>query len=165
MLPEQPVSARRRVLLVRDFVDISCPLETVSEHFLDGGAWLSQLFDAAGHDGDALLIQIGPRWGGALVAHEVRVELGAQRHSDGGIVIPLAWKATTMQALLPELDGEIELVPLGESECRLSLSASYVPPLALLGRGLDRALLHRVAESTVRSFLRRLATSLDGEKR
>jgi hypothetical protein len=46
----------------------------------------------------------------------------------------------------------------------LILSASYVPPLGELGWRLDRALLHRVAESTVRSFLLRLAASLEARQ-
>ena len=44
---------------------------------------------------------------------------------------------------------------------RLTLSASYVPPFGELGARLDRALLHRVAVSTVRSFLVRVAASLN----
>jgi hypothetical protein len=48
--------------------------------------------------------------------------------------------------------------------CRIALSASYLTPLGELGRRLDRAVLHHVARSTVRSFLSRLATSVRSEE-
>jgi hypothetical protein len=43
---------------------------------------------------------------------------------------------------------------------QLTLRGRYEPPLGTLGRQIDRLLLHRVAEATVRSFMRRLAESL-----
>jgi hypothetical protein len=39
----------------------------------------------------------------------------------------------------------------------------YTPPLGGLGARIDRALLHRVAASTVRSFVSRLATNFQTE--
>ncbi|HEX5903035.1 MAG TPA: hypothetical protein VF028_07985 [Actinomycetota bacterium] len=36
----------------------------------------------------------------------------------------------------------------------------YEPPLGLVGRAADRALLHRVAEATFKDFLERVATRL-----
>jgi hypothetical protein len=33
------------------------------------------------------------------------------------------------------------------------MSARYVPPLGALGRAIDRALLFRVAEATIKNFL------------
>ena len=37
------------------------------------------------------------------------------------------------------------------------MDARYRPPLALVGRALDRALLHRVAEATIKDFVDRVA--------
>ncbi len=46
---------------------------------------------------------------------------------------------------------------------QLSVSARYVPPLGSLGSTIDRALLHRIAEATMKDFLDRIATAmLDG---
>ncbi|HMK97435.1 MAG TPA: hypothetical protein VK425_07805, partial [Acidimicrobiales bacterium] len=78
--------------------------------------------------------------------------------------LSIKWQAAERPALFPVLEGDLELVPLGADRSRLILSASYVPPLGELGRRLDRAVLHRVAESTVRSFLRRLASSLEADR-
>jgi len=78
------------------------------------------------------------------------------------VVVGLGWQPSSFQALFPVLNGDIELAPI-DGGCRLTLSASYVPPLGEFGSHLDRALLHRVAQSTVRSFLSQVATSLQAD--
>jgi hypothetical protein len=40
------------------------------------------------------------------------------------------------------------------------LRGSYERPLGALGQRVDRLLIHRVAEATIRSFMLRLAESL-----
>ncbi len=61
------------------------------------------------------------------------------------------------------LDGELEVAPLGPNLTQVGLSASYKPPRGLLGASLDRALLHRVAEATVRDFVKRVAAVLEDQ--
>jgi hypothetical protein len=148
------------VLLIHDFVDVNRPLEAVRGRFDGDGRWLAPLASAAEEDGETLRLRIGPSWAAGRVAREVRVSLGPPHDRADSLVMPVAWKAVGLQALFPLLDGDVELAPLGVDRCRLSLSASYAPPLGELGIRLDRALLHRVAESTVRSFLNRVAKSL-----
>ena len=41
-----------------------------------------------------------------------------------------------------------------------SMSGRYSPPFGSVGEALDRALLHRVAEATVRDFVERVAASI-----
>jgi hypothetical protein len=43
------------------------------------------------------------------------------------------------------------------------MSARYVPPLGALGRAIDRTLLFRVAEATLKDFLDRVRDSLLAE--
>lgn len=74
--------------------------------------------------------------------------------------MPIRWEAATLSGLFPILDGNLELSPVDETTCRLSLVASYRPPLDGVGRRLDRVAFHRVAESTVRSFLELLSARL-----
>ena len=59
------------------------------------------------------------------------------------------------------LDGNLEVVPLGPERCRVVLTAAYRPPFERAGQLLDQAFLHRVAESTVRSFLTQLACTVE----
>ena len=116
---------------------------------------------AAAVDGDVLRLQVGPTWAGRLGTREVEVTVGPTRDRGSACVVPLAWKATGLAGLFPVLDGDLEIAPLGSNRSRLTLSASYLPPFGDIGRALDRALLHRVAQSTVRSFLTRVAVSLE----
>ena len=42
----------------------------------------------------------------------------------------------------------------------LAVSGTYRPPLGGLGAGLDRAIMHLVAEATIRSFTRQLGVAI-----
>ena len=59
--------------------------------------------------------------------------------------------------MFPALDADLEVAPLGTGSTQLSISARYVPPLGKIGRLIDRAVLSRVAEATVKDFLDRVA--------
>lgn len=152
---------RRAVIFILDYVDVPLPLATIGGRFSDSEVWLTDLASAAEEDGEELRLQIGPSWGGGRVTREVLVALGPPRERSEARVIPIVWRATGLAGMFPVLDGDLELAPLGSERCRLTLAATYHPPFGELGRALDRALLHRVAQSTVRSFLMRLATALE----
>jgi hypothetical protein len=149
------------VIFIDDFVDVPLPLAVVRERFVQAEQWLTDLAGAAEGDGDSMRILIGPSWVGGLVSRKVEVTLGPPRERGEARVMQLEWKAIGLTSALPVLNGDLELAPLGSGHCRLTLSASYLPPFGDFGRALDRALLHRVAQSTVRSFLERLASSLE----
>jgi hypothetical protein len=76
-------------------------------------------------------------------------------------VLALRWEATGPGSqLFPVLDADISLTPAGEHSTRLSFAGSYRPPFGAVGAGLDRAVLRRVANATVRSLLARVADVL-----
>jgi hypothetical protein len=50
---------------------------------------------------------------------------------------------------------------MGPDQIMLTLMGRYEPPLGAVGRGLDRLVLHRIAEACIRSFLRRTAANLE----
>ena len=149
----------RRILL-QDFVDVPRPLEAVEGRFAGDGRWLADLASAAGEDGETLRLRIGPSWAAGHVTREVRVTLGLPRDRGDAIVVPFSWEAVALRGLFPLLDGEVEIAPLGADQCRLTLAASYSAPVGELGARLDQVLMHRVAASTARSFLNRVAASL-----
>jgi hypothetical protein len=151
----------RDAIFLEDFIDVALPLGIIRGRCARAGNWLTAMASAAEEDGEGLRLQIGPTWAGGRVTREVEATVGPTRDRGAACVVPLAWKATGMTGLFPVLDGDLELAPLGSNRCRLTLSASYHPPFGDLGRALDRALLHRVAQSTVRSFLARIAKSLE----
>ena len=78
-------------------------------------------------------------------------------HAATKTVIPLRWTATDAPGLFPSLDADLEVAPHGAGSTQLSISARYRPPLGPLGEVIDRAVLHRVAEATVKDFLDRVA--------
>jgi len=76
----------------------------------------------------------------------------------------MSWKPAGLASLFPTLEADIELGELGPERTQLSISARYTPPLGSLGRVLDRALLHRVAEATVKDFLDGAAASFQADR-
>ena len=149
---------------IENSVEVSRPFEAVRERFVSNGTWFAPLESAAEEDGEALYLRMGPSWASGRVAREVRVTLGPPRDRGIAVVVPISWQSSGLPALFPVLDGDLELLPLNPDHCRVSLFASYVPPFGQLGGQLNRALLYRVAQSTVRSFLARVAESLEDEK-
>ncbi|HEY5266130.1 MAG TPA: hypothetical protein VIJ40_04890 [Acidimicrobiales bacterium] len=158
---ETGASERQGAIFILDYVDVPLSLATIGARFSLVGKWLTDLASAAEEDGETLRLQIGPTWVGGRVTREVEVAVGLTRERGEALVVPIVWKATGLAGMFPMLSGDLELAPLGSQQCRLTLSASYLPPFGDVGRALDRALLHRVAQSTVRSFLARVATSLE----
>jgi hypothetical protein len=51
----------------------------------------------------------------------------------------------------------------GGGRTQLAISARYRPPLGAVGRAVDRVLLHRVAEATVKDFLDRVGAAIMAE--
>lgn len=77
--------------------------------------------------------------------------------------LPLTWERIGMEGLLPRLEADLEVGPLGGGRTQLAISARYRPPLGAVGRAVDRVLLHRVAEATVKDFLDRVGAAIMAE--
>lgn len=154
-------AVRRPVVFLADVVDVQRPLGDVRRHLCGGADWLVPLAHAATDDGDTALVRLGPGSLGTRAGVVTRIRLGACTRRGNGVFVPMRWEAASHSGLFPVLDGDLDLSPLDGAGCRISLNASYRPPLEGLGRVLDTIVLHRVAESTVRSFLQRLAGSLE----
>ncbi len=86
---------------------------------------------------------------------------GSRFTQDTKTVVPLRWTAVGIGAtgLFPELEADLEIAPLAQGRSQLAMSARYVPPLGVVGRALDRAVLFRVAEATIKNFLDRVEES------
>jgi hypothetical protein len=157
---------KRNPIFIEDFIDIDRPFYALQERFCDDGKWLAPLATEATRAGESLRMRIGPVWAAHLVTREVHVTLWPPRERDSSLVRSLSWVPSEWQSLFPMLDGDIELAPIDPTWCRLSLAVAYTPPLGGFGARVDRALFHRVAESTVRSFLtqvsERLKSGVDG---
>jgi hypothetical protein len=90
----------------------------------------------------------------------VEIEFGEPYRIPSKTLLPMAWKPAGAEQLFPAMDADLEVAPLGPSRTQLSISARYRPPMGVVGRALDRALLHRVAEATIKDFLDRVGEAL-----
>ena len=151
-------------MFARYFVELPMRPERVEAALLrDPDAWLPGLAGSANHHGDALLAEVG--FGSDVrVARTVTVEFGEpDRRCRPRPCCPLRWTATGVSGLFPSLDADLEIAPLGPDRTQLAMSARYVPPLGALGRVIDRAVLFRVAEATLKDFLDRVREALLAE--
>lgn len=158
-MPDRP--ERRRALFIQDHVDVNRAFGLVVESCRSEAEWLTPLADAATKRGEELLVGIGPAWALGLLSCGVRVRRGGCHTRGDSLVVPIEWEAEQIPRAFPVFAGEIEVTPLQHGVCRLILSGSYAVPLGEFGRRLDSLVLHRVAESTVRSFLGHLAAALE----
>lgn len=154
------VPKSRRVVLLRDFVDVECSLPDAQRRLSGDGAWLLPLARSAANEGEQLLAGLLPPPAGRRTGVPVEIHLLRSTQLEDCCIVPVRWQAATLSGLFPVLDGNLELTPLGPQRCRVGLSASYRPPLGAVGEWLDHVWLHRVAESTVRSFLTQLGAHL-----
>ncbi len=149
-------------MFARYFVEL--PISTVEvERALsrDPRLWLPRLAEPANHRGDVLLAEVG--FGEAVrIKRTVLIELGQPVRSASKTVFPLRWVASGRGGLFPALDADLEVAPLGSDRTQLAMSARYVPPFGTLGHVIDRAVLSRVAEATLKDFLDRVADTIMG---
>lgn len=148
-------------MFARYFVELPVESERV-EGVLAGAAaddWLPGIARDANHRGDVLLAEVG--FGDDVrIARQVAIELGETVRMPTKTVVPLRWNATGPAGLFPALDADLEIAPLGPHRTQLAMSARYVPPLGPIGRAIDRAMLFRVAEATLKDFLDRVGEAV-----
>jgi hypothetical protein len=118
----------------------------------ESGALLGPSEDAYG----PILTRVGV----AGVSKLVRVQARELTWTDTTAGLALRWEATGAGGgLFPVLDADLTLAPDGVGTV-LRLAGVYRPPMGPLGQALDRTILHRVAEGTIRIFLARVAAQL-----
>lgn len=151
-------------MFARYFVELPIPADDVERALSrDPRRWIPRLAEQANFKGDRLLAEVG--FGEAIrLRRKVIVEIGKPIHASSKSFFPLRWTASGHAGLFPSLDADIEVASLGSDRAQLAISARYVPPLGAVGRTIDRALLSRVAEATVKDFLDRVAEAIVGER-
>ena len=147
-------------MFVRYYVELPIRVDRVEARLMASPAtWLPGIADQAQGRGRRLLTEVG--LGDRLrVAKRVLLEVGRPTRFPSKLVLPLHWRAEGGEALFPVLDADLEVAQLTPAITQLSISARYTPPLGAVGSTIDRALLHRVAEATVKDFVDRVAAAL-----
>jgi hypothetical protein len=141
-------------MFLRYFIELPLPAQAVERALLGTPArWLPRLADQAGQHGQDLLAEVGIGPPGPGLRKRVRIRLGPVVRHPSRTTLAMTWAPTGPGALFPVLEADLEIGTLGAHRTQLALNARYRPPLGTLGRTMDRALLHRVAEATVKDFL------------
>jgi len=147
-------------MFARYYVELPIAPERVEAALLqDPSTWMTHLAEHANGRGDALLAEVG--FGEEIrIARRVAIEFGHNVRAGNRFIQPFRWSASGPAGMFPALDADLEVAPLGSEHTQLAISARYVPPLGALGKLIDRAVLARVAEATVKDFLDRVAAAL-----
>jgi hypothetical protein len=138
--------------------EIPCPYEPLAEVLQSGPErWLPQ----AERTGEALIFEVGVGSGRRGVRRRVKVTLSRVTPFGYGVAVRIAWRAARRPELYPTLEGALRLERTDRADrSRLRFDASYQPPAGRLGVALDQALMHRVAEASLRDFVARLVEGL-----
>jgi hypothetical protein len=74
------------------------------------------------------------------------------------MTIPFRWEAVGVTGeLFPALDADLTVAAVDECRSRLSIVGAYRPPFGRAGVMLDKAIMHRIATATIRSFVQSVA--------
>ncbi len=134
------------------------PFPAAERAFEGALAGLSETANIAYRHGEELRARIGPRDG--RIAKTIRLDVGEPVRGEGQVRVPLAWEATGTPGIFPRMEATLIVSAMGPETTHLAFQGTYRPPLGALGRALDRAGLHRVAEASVKAFVDRLADAL-----
>jgi hypothetical protein len=147
-------------MFARYFVELPMPPDLVEAALSrDPSAWIAHLAEHANRRGDTLLAEVG--FGEDVrIARTVEIEFTPRVRTGTKVIYPFRWSASGPAGMFPALDADLEVAPLGAETTQLAISARYVPPLGKLGRLIDRVVLARVAEATVKDFLDRVALAV-----
>jgi hypothetical protein len=148
-------------MFVRYYVELALPFEEVEKSLmLSARDWVPGLVEGAEAHGEVLLAEVGFGPPGKRIDKQVQIELGEPFRLASKSILPMTWRATGVHALFPSLEADFEVAPLGANQTQLSVSARYDPPLGPVGEVIDRAVLHRIAEATIKDFLERAGEEL-----
>ena len=113
-------------------------------------------------DGRDLLERAGFKIGPLPIYKRVRLRVGPLPGAAASprLMMPVAWEAVGGPPIFPSMQGTLHVAPDGPDTTRLTLNASYDPPLGKLGEGMDRVVMHRLAQFTMTDFIARLASAL-----
>jgi len=112
--------------------------------------------------GDTITGELRFQRAGIRISRRTEVSVGPVQRFADGVTVHVDWKGARHPEVYPELDGHVRVERGRGGGTRLRFDARYTPPAGGVGATVDRALMHSVAESSVRDFVERVATRLAG---
>ena len=143
------------------YIQVARPAEEVGPRIRSFFSRFDAWAESAYRDGEDLRASISLGSGPTGVAKTVRMRVGEPVVEDGQTTVPIVWEATGPTALFPKMEGSLIVAAVGPDLTQLAFRGSYDPPLGAIGRALDKVLMHRVAESSVKGFVDRIGGALD----
>ena len=141
-------------------MELRVPFAQAKTRLLEyGSQWMVPLACDAYQRGEAALLRVGP----SLLPKKIRLEFEFPHQQGDTLILPLHWIATGAASLFPRMQADLQLEP-GYPRTKLRFRGQYEPPLGAVGRAADRVVMHRIAENTVRCFLRDLVKSLESKE-
>jgi hypothetical protein len=106
---------------------------------------------------------------GIEIGVDVRPRLDRVREEDGvaGMspvtFVDLTWEAARTPGLFPAMQAVLSAWPLSATETQLEIEGRYRLPLGTVGKAIDAAVMHRVAEASVHRLLEDLVEQIRRE--
>ena len=148
-------------MFIRYYVEVSHQSENVPEALLRRpNEWLAGAAQDSLRSGRALSAAVGLNLGHHRVERRVDVQLGPPMALGHATVVPVQWRDRAHPSLFPRLEADLEIAAMGAHRTQLAINVRYEPPLGIIGAVADRALMHRVAEATIKDFTDQVATRL-----
>lgn len=146
-------------MFIHDFVTISEPASAVERGLIGGGSALLEPLAWAAELDLTALTELPPRPSEARCT--TRITIGPRRERDDTLVIPIRWDDGYGPSGGHSIEGELEVAPLTGRSTQVTLNATY--SLYTLRRGTRQEALrgHRAVQVAVRTFLMRLAVTLE----
>ena len=149
-------------MFIKYYLEVEDPYDRVEAALLsDPGTWIPGEARAADDAGEQLLSDVGfAVTNGHRLDKRVEISFGQPVRAFAQARLPMSWSATGPARLFPSFEADLEVAALGPARTQISISGRYLPPMGAVGRVFDRALLHRVAEATVKDFLDRVGETV-----
>lgn len=148
-------------MFVQDFLVLDTPFEKVGTYVASHErSLIDSAFSNARAEGERLRTKVGPEGWPRLFSKTVEITVAPIRLRGDSLIMSFRWSSVGGTPVFPTLEGELEFSPLGEAQCEVTVRAQYDPPAGAVGRELDRLLLHRIAEGTLRNFLTHACASI-----
>ena len=150
-------------MFIRYFLELQLPFGEVERPLLAAPAsWLPGMATEAEHQGERLLIEVGFELGvDRRIDREVQIEVGEPVSVPSTTTkLPITWKAKHGARAFPAARWRHRDRSTRNRAHTTVDERSLPSPLGMIGRALDRALMHRVAEATVKDFLDRVGERL-----
>jgi hypothetical protein len=148
-------------MFVYYFIHVERPFEEVEPALLRMIPGLGGWAEDAYRDGEHLRTRVGTR--GGMLAKAVEVTTGSPVRGASETWIPIRWEATGAPSLFPSLEADVITAHVGASLTQVALRGTYQAPFGRVGDALDRVLLHRIAEVSVKTFVDRIAESIQSD--